>query len=187
MSMSRSRGSWLAPTASPESLAAGSVFEAMLYGWRDQQLARRLNEMTIVARERVVRRLRGPTPGCGPGSGCPGTWSPGSVSCVSTNTGPTRPSAATNSPLVRSATSCATRPMAGRSRARPSSALHRAKSVVRRTWPPTPPSTRVARTAPVLDPGGAPGTVRQPPTTTLGASGEERRWAGRPPSGTPPC
>jgi len=56
--MSRSRGVWLAASQSPESLAAGDVFEAMLDGWRDQQLARSLNEVTIGARERVVRRFR---------------------------------------------------------------------------------------------------------------------------------
>src|SRR5665213_632893 len=56
--MSRSRAVWLAATPSPESLAAGGVFEAMLDGWRDQQLARSLNEVTIDARELVVRRFR---------------------------------------------------------------------------------------------------------------------------------
>ena len=49
---------WLAASQSPESLAAGSVFEAMLDGWRDQQLARSLSKVTIGARERVVRRFR---------------------------------------------------------------------------------------------------------------------------------
>src|SRR5664280_893988 len=56
--LSRSRGVWLAASQSPESLAAGSVYEAMLDGWRDQQLARSLSEVTIGPRERVVRRFR---------------------------------------------------------------------------------------------------------------------------------
>jgi integrase/recombinase XerC len=44
--------------AAPEVDAAGAVFESMLAGWRDQQLARNLNLVTIEARERVVRRFR---------------------------------------------------------------------------------------------------------------------------------
>jgi integrase len=56
--MSRSRGLWLAEVESPEAGAAGSTFEAMLDAWRDQQLSRCLNERTIAARERVVRRFR---------------------------------------------------------------------------------------------------------------------------------
>ncbi|MGH2343809.1 MAG: hypothetical protein ACRDG4_01185 [Chloroflexota bacterium] len=55
--MSRSRGLWVAASTSPDTIAAGDVFEAMLDGWRDQQLARSLNEVTIDARERVVRRF----------------------------------------------------------------------------------------------------------------------------------
>lgn len=43
---------------SPAAVAAGEVFEAMVSGWRDQQLARNLNPATIEARERVVRRFR---------------------------------------------------------------------------------------------------------------------------------
>lgn len=45
-------------TSSPAAVAAGEVFEAMVSGWRDQQLARNLNPATIEARERVVRRFR---------------------------------------------------------------------------------------------------------------------------------
>ena len=56
--MSRSRGLWLAASESPDAIAAGDVFEAMLDGWRDQQLARSLNEVTVAGRERVVRRFR---------------------------------------------------------------------------------------------------------------------------------
>jgi site-specific recombinase XerD len=56
--MSRSRGLWLAASTSPDAIVAGDVFEAMLDGWRDQQLARSLNEVTVAARERVVRRFR---------------------------------------------------------------------------------------------------------------------------------
>lgn len=48
----------MAASASPDEIAADDVFEAMLDGWRDQQLARSLNEVTIDARERVVRRFR---------------------------------------------------------------------------------------------------------------------------------
>jgi integrase len=44
--------------AAPGVDAAGAVFESMLAGWRDQQLARNLNLATIEARERVVRRFR---------------------------------------------------------------------------------------------------------------------------------
>jgi hypothetical protein len=46
---------------SPGSLAAragGDAFESMLSGWKDQQLARNLNVVTIDARERLVRRFR---------------------------------------------------------------------------------------------------------------------------------
>jgi len=49
---------WLASSVVPEADAAGEAFEAMLAGWRDQQLARNLNVATIDARERVVRRFR---------------------------------------------------------------------------------------------------------------------------------
>ena len=56
--MSRSRGLWLATSESSETDEAGSTFEAMLDAWRDQQLSRCLNERTISARERVVRRFR---------------------------------------------------------------------------------------------------------------------------------
>ena len=45
----------MAASTSPDAIAAGDVFEAMLDGWRDQQLARSLNEVTVAARERVVR------------------------------------------------------------------------------------------------------------------------------------
>jgi integrase/recombinase XerC len=56
--MSRSRGLWLASSESSETDEAESTFEAMLDAWRDQQLSRCLNERTISARERVVRRFR---------------------------------------------------------------------------------------------------------------------------------
>jgi integrase/recombinase XerC len=56
--MSRSRGLWLATSESSETGEAESAFEAMLDGWRDQQRSRLLNENTIAARERVVRRFR---------------------------------------------------------------------------------------------------------------------------------
>ncbi|MHB1447171.1 MAG: tyrosine-type recombinase/integrase [Acidimicrobiales bacterium] len=42
----------------PEVEAAGKTFEAMLGGWRDQQLARNLSPVTIESREAVVRRFR---------------------------------------------------------------------------------------------------------------------------------
>ncbi len=45
-------------SVSAASVATGEVFEAMLSGWRDQQLSRNLNAATIGARERVVRRFR---------------------------------------------------------------------------------------------------------------------------------
>jgi integrase/recombinase XerC len=38
--------------------AGDNAFESMLSGWRDQQLARNLNVVTIEARERLVRRFR---------------------------------------------------------------------------------------------------------------------------------
>ena len=37
--------------------AEPALFEAMLHGWRSQQLARRLGESIIGARERTVRRF----------------------------------------------------------------------------------------------------------------------------------
>lgn len=49
---------WLASSVAPEVCGAGDLFESMLAGWRDQQLARNLNGATIAARERVVRRFR---------------------------------------------------------------------------------------------------------------------------------
>jgi site-specific recombinase XerD len=55
--MGRSRGLWLAEVGSPDARAAADAFEAMLAGWRDQQLSRCLNERTIDARARVVRRF----------------------------------------------------------------------------------------------------------------------------------
>jgi hypothetical protein len=54
--------------------AAGAVFESMLAGWRDQQLARNLNLATIEARERVVRRFRSH------GDVWPWEWLPGHLS-----------------------------------------------------------------------------------------------------------
>ena len=45
--MGRSRGLWLAESESPDVRAAADAFEAMLAGWRDQQLSRCLNEKTI--------------------------------------------------------------------------------------------------------------------------------------------
>jgi integrase len=45
-------------SGSPAARVAGDAFEAMLVGWRDQQLARNLNVVTIDARERIVRRFR---------------------------------------------------------------------------------------------------------------------------------
>lgn len=45
--MSRSRGLWLAASTSPDEVAAGDVFEAMLDGWRDQQLARSLRSYQL--------------------------------------------------------------------------------------------------------------------------------------------
>ena len=56
--MGRSRGLWLAEAEFPDAGAAGDAFEAMLDGWRDQQLSRCINETTIDGRERVVRRFR---------------------------------------------------------------------------------------------------------------------------------
>jgi len=56
--MGRSRGLWLAEAESPDVRAAGEAFEAMLEGWRDQQLSRTLNENTIDTRQRLVRRFR---------------------------------------------------------------------------------------------------------------------------------
>jgi site-specific recombinase XerD len=56
--MSRSRGLWLATSESSQTGEAESAFEAMLEGWRDQQRSRLLNEDTIAARERLVRRFR---------------------------------------------------------------------------------------------------------------------------------
>jgi hypothetical protein len=55
--MGRSRGLHLAVAESPEDLAAADMFEGMLAGWRDQQLSRCLNERTIDARARLVRRF----------------------------------------------------------------------------------------------------------------------------------
>jgi hypothetical protein len=60
--------------AAPEVDAAGVVFESMLVGWRDQQLARNLNLATIEARERVVRRFRSH------GDVWPWEWLPGHMS-----------------------------------------------------------------------------------------------------------
>jgi integrase/recombinase XerC len=56
--MARSGGLQLVSSASPAVQAAGEAFEAMLSGWRDQQLSRNLSVVTIEARERVVRRFR---------------------------------------------------------------------------------------------------------------------------------
>lgn len=56
--MSRSRGLHLAEVESPDTRAAGDAFEAMLAGWRDQQLSRNLCLDTIEVRERLVRRFR---------------------------------------------------------------------------------------------------------------------------------
>jgi len=58
-------------SVSPAAVAAGEVFEAILAGWRDQQLARNLNSATIDARERVVRRFRSHT------GAWPWEWLPG--------------------------------------------------------------------------------------------------------------
>jgi integrase len=56
--MGRSIGLLLSEVESAETRVSGDTFEAMLGGWRDQQLSRCLNETTINARERVVRRFR---------------------------------------------------------------------------------------------------------------------------------
>src|ERR1035437_4108214 len=48
----------LASSESPDTRAAGDAFEAILAGWRDQQLSRSLGEKTIDTRERLVRRFR---------------------------------------------------------------------------------------------------------------------------------
>jgi len=56
--MGRSRGLYLAEVESSDARAAGDTFEAMLNGWRDQQLSRSLGEETIDTRERLVRRFR---------------------------------------------------------------------------------------------------------------------------------
>ena len=55
--MGRSRGLHLAVAESPEDLAAADMFEGMLAGSHDQQLSRCLNERTIDARARLVRRF----------------------------------------------------------------------------------------------------------------------------------
>ena len=56
--MGQSRGLHLAVAESPDTSAAGDAFEAMLAGWRDQQLSRNLGAETIEVRERLVRRFR---------------------------------------------------------------------------------------------------------------------------------
>jgi hypothetical protein len=61
--MSRFRELRLAASTSTDAIAAGDVFEAMLDGWRDQQPARSLNEVTIDACECVVRGGQPPTAG----------------------------------------------------------------------------------------------------------------------------
>jgi integrase len=50
-----------------------ALFEAMLAGWRSQQLSRRLTESMIGSRERTVRRFAAFT------GGWPWSWTPGQV------------------------------------------------------------------------------------------------------------
>jgi len=69
--MSRSRGLRLAEAESLDTASAKFAFEAMLEGWRDQQLSRNLAQETIRVRERLVRRF------CRHSEVWPWQWLPG--------------------------------------------------------------------------------------------------------------
>lgn len=117
-----------------------ALFDAMLAGWRSQQLSRRLTESMIGSRERTVRRFAAFT------GGWPWSWTPGQLEEWIATGGWAHSTVRTYQGAVAIFLgTCATTGMAGSPSVSSGSAPVRRRSATSGTPPGTCPSTRGVR------------------------------------------